>query len=239
MGPRRNDTVIELGFGCRIVRASSSVHGHQFGGGQNYRGAIPSGGDVPVQLLFRLNLRDPMSPIHINGVDWLPLFYSFQYDACAMGYRILGDFEIEILSVETTEMVEDFPYSQYPAAFPEVPVELVQMTYEETKVLAFGEYLAKHLPGIELQETDRAILDSMGRKCARIGGAQVLVQEMPRFRDCPAKCRHYLNSLRPFCTIWNEPIQGVDVWQAGGEPIQIVYQVCSECGAIQTENQCT
>src|SRR5262245_9854047 len=136
MGSKKNNAVIEREFGCRIVRASSSNHGHQFGGGQEYRGAIPSGADAPVQLLFRLNLRDPLSPIHIKGVDWLPLFYPFQYDACAMGYRILGDFEIEILTMETTEVIEDFPYPNFPAAFPQVPVELVAMSYDETKVLA-------------------------------------------------------------------------------------------------------
>jgi hypothetical protein len=233
---------IKAGFGCRIVRTPSSAYGHQFGGGQEYRGTVPPGGQTPIQLIFRLNLRDPLSPIQIDGLNWLPLFYPFQYNACGMGYRVLGELEIEILTIETIEVVEDFPFPNYPAAFPNVPVSLVPMTYEETKVLAFGEYLAKNLLWNELQDDDRAIIDSIGKECTRIGSAQSLVQGESRFRDCPAKCRHYLNSLRPFCTIWNEPIKGMDVWQTDSEPIQIIqiiHQVCSNCGAIQTENQCT
>jgi hypothetical protein len=76
---------IKNGLGCRIVGAQTSEFGHQFGGGQEYRGTVPEGARKAVHLLFRLSLRDPLMPLQLEGVDWLPVFYSFQYDGCGMG----------------------------------------------------------------------------------------------------------------------------------------------------------
>jgi hypothetical protein len=233
---------IAPGFGCRLVQAADSAFHHQFGGGQEYRGTTPKGGPKPVQLLFRLNLEDPGLPVRIEGIKWLPLFYAFQYDASRMGYRIRSDTEIEILKMETLEFTPGFPFADYPAFFPATPVGVVPIQYEEQRALALHGYLQRHLfPREALKAEDRAIIDKIGFEFTRIGRGHDLVQGYPRL-PCPdSSCAssRYEFAMDTFATVWNEPIKGIDVWQSGGEPIQIIYQVCPDCAAIQTLNQCT
>ena len=67
---------------------------------------------------------DPLVPVRIPRVRYLPLYYSFVYNAGAVGYQVVSDTEINILYLETTKVEPNFPYENYPAAFPETPVSL-------------------------------------------------------------------------------------------------------------------
>lgn len=234
----------DTGFGCRIVKTESSAYGHTFGGEPGYRGTIPAGGSKAVHLLFRLNLRDSLMPIRLGDLQWLPLFYPFHYDACGMGYRVVSETEIKILMIETTtQSVSDFPYADYPDSFPLAPVDLAPISYDEVKALALREFRDRHSLFSKIRQEDQDVIRTLAAECTRIGLVQPLIQDWPRLKRCPDPLcmAHKEGWPQPvlFCTVWNEPIEGVDVWHADGEPIQILYQVCIDCGSILTHNQCT
>jgi len=157
-----------------------------------------------------------------------------------MGYRVVGESEIQILMIESTEIISDIPYAGFPEYFAPVPVKLVPIDHEEMKALALKEFSERHGLDTDLRDEDRAHIRSLGAECTRIGRTHSFLQDWPRLRSCPdpncSSRKEGWPSPVTFCTVWNEPIEGVDVWQFDGV-VQIIYQVCMVCGAIQAHNQ--
>ncbi len=54
----------------------------------------------------------------------LPLIYGMQYDACQMKYRVDYGHRIELLQLEPSAPSDDWPYANYPALLPYVPLRL-------------------------------------------------------------------------------------------------------------------
>ena len=237
-----NRAKIQQSFGCRIRQVNESTYGHSFGGAFGYTGSVPKNGLTSVQLILRLNLKDPTSPLSIEGVDWLPLFYPFQYDTPSMAYRVISASAIEILELDGTKYVADFPYSGYPMSFPKTPVQLLPMTYEQERAVMFLSHLRRHLFWLEaLSEEDRQLVKSVGTNVSKIGICHSFLQEEP-LNYCPndqCELSREFSRLETFATVWNEPVQGFDLWQSGGEEIQIIYQICPRCATIVTMNQCS
>jgi len=235
-------TIIKPGFGSRAVGAKAASFGHSFGGGQNYRGTRPRKTKGAVHLLFRFNLRDPAAPIRWNGPKWLPLFYCFQYDGCPIGYKVISNWQIEILELDYSRYTKDFPYQDYPEYFREVPVSLKPIRYEEQRAEVFANHLRQHgvYKGV-LKGRDEAIVESVGLEFTKIGGLHDLLQDLTSTKCPDRQCANHKSAfgMQVFATIWNEPLKGIDIWQSQGEPILIVYQICTRCGAIYALNQCT
>jgi hypothetical protein len=234
---------IERNFGCRVVEANTSDYGHHFGGGEQYSGTTPDGGVCPVHLLFEFNVHDPTFPISVAGLSWLPLFFAFQYDGRPMSYLVHPDYAIEMLEVASSQYTPDFPYRGYPSSFLTKPVELVPITYEEQRALSLHRRLFENaLCPCGLQPDDRHIIERIGTEFTRIGGYHDLLQGVTDV-GCPNQGCELANYKYPvmetFASMWSEPITGIDVWNSGGEPIQIIYQICPECAAIRTFNLCT
>src|SRR5713226_4961082 len=106
---------ISYDFGCKLVRGNPGSYTHTFGGDLRYDGAVPEGCPVPVHLLFRLDLTDPVLPIRIDSeYRFLPLFCAFSYDGSPMSYRVRSDDEIEILGLDFDVYLPDCPYAGFP-----------------------------------------------------------------------------------------------------------------------------
>jgi len=118
---------------ARAVPGNSGDFSHRFGGLPSYSGIVPRGARQPLHLLPTFDTTDPLVPVQLKSARVLPLFYGFPYNAGAVGYRVVSDNEIKILFMESLQIPADFPYPDYPERFPEIPISLLPISYEEHK----------------------------------------------------------------------------------------------------------
>lgn len=229
---------IRYDFGCKLVCGDPGKYGHSFGGDFRYAGTIPESCAMPVHLLFRLDLSDPVVPFRLDTeFRYLPFFFPFSYDASPMSYRVLSDNAIEILSLENSEYIVDCPYPGFPQFFDLVPVRVEPVAYEEQRDLVMAGFLYQHssirsaIPSDELQRLGR-----FHHPYARIGHVHDRLQ-LPRGEPCPnLACENHTVRfcLDTIATIPEKPFRDLDLWQADGPTVQIVYEICSLCGSIRT-----
>ena len=233
---------IRFDFGCKLVQGHASTFGHTFGGDIQYGGNVPRGCSVPVHLLFRLDLFDPVLPFKIvSGFRFLPFFYAFNYDASPMSYRVRSDNEIEILGIDTDIPNPGFPYPRFPKYFDLLPISVEPITYEEQRDITMSWFVHLHpeiYKAFPTEEIKR--FKTLGYPPARIGRVHDLLQ-VPRGEPClnPACQNHgQTDCLETLATIPEKPFKELDLWQADGPTIQIVYEICKLCDSIRTYTTC-
>ncbi len=77
-----------------------------------------------VQQLLDLDLSDPRLGIANPSIRRLPLFYGFQFEDGFMEYEVLGDCSIRILKLDESSFYNTWPYANYPANFPKLPLDI-------------------------------------------------------------------------------------------------------------------
>ena len=98
-----------------------------FGGPSDVVIAGPRHG--PARLHHVLTLRGAVIPaLGDFYVFSIPLFYGLRYDGCILTYRMPERSACEICELEPRRSSNDFPYSDYPALLPYVPMRLVRRT---------------------------------------------------------------------------------------------------------------
>ena len=228
---------------ARVVPNVAGPFKHRFGGTPTHRGIKPRGSSQPLHLLYTFDTKDPLFPVRVRGVRHLPFYYCFPYNAGALGYRVVSDDEIKILYMETKRVEPDFPYENFPNEFPEVPVSLTPISYDDHKTLVY--YLALEDSNLKkhLSEEDKTFLKETGYPFTQLGGIQRMWQDVPQ-APCPDKtceCHKYNFYLEVFAVVWNQPVPGVSLWTEKQDDweIQIIFQICPECRAIYVCNRCT
>ena len=230
---------------ARVVPNGSGSYHHRFGGTPVHRGIKPRGCSAPLHLLYTFDMKDPLVPVRIPRVRYLPLYYSFVYNAGAVGYQVVSNSEINILYMETKTVEPDFPYPNYPDEFPETPVSLIPISYEEHKTLVY--YLAcedENLTRTHVSEEDKAFLKETGYPFTQLGGIQRMWQGVPQV-PCPNKkceCHKYDYYMDVFAVIWNNPVPKVYLWDDDPRSrweVQTIFQMCPQCRSIYACNRCT
>jgi len=114
-------------FPDRILRSSFTGEGrnrHRFGGPVEVSiKPWPRSAPRP-HCVMRVDLDDPTL-----GLCWedtpvatkIPLIYGFRIDGCRLTYRVRRSNELEVMKLEGGRP-KDWPYSDYPAVFPTVPL---------------------------------------------------------------------------------------------------------------------
>jgi len=228
---------------ARAVPNATGVFRHRFGGSPTHRGIVPRNNSQPLHLLYTFDTIDPLFPVRLPNARFLPLYYCFPYNAGGVGYRIVSDEEIEILYMETNRVERDFPYENYPDTFPETPVALVPVSYEEHKTLVYNLACEDYRVESEyLCEADRDFLKQSGYPFTQLGGIQRMWQGVPTV-PCPnKKCVECFMDV--FAVVWNQPVPNVYIWDDDPEfrddvEIQTIFQICSRCHSIYACNRCT
>ena len=232
---------------ARVVPYVGDSFHHRFGGPPVHRGVKPHRNGQPLHLLYNFDCKDPLVSIRVAGVRYLPLYYCFPYNAGAVGYRVISDTEIEILYMETKEVMPNFPYENYPDEFPETRVSLMPISYEEHKTLVY--YLAcedYNLTKDHVSKEDRAFLKQSGYPFTQLGGIQRMWQDVPE-APCPnKKCKYHKYDclMNVFAVVWNRPVPNVYLWDddpdsRNDEEVQTIFQVCPLCHSIYACNRCT
>jgi hypothetical protein len=224
----------------RVIEGQNKKFNHHFGGNR-YSGTLPAGCSVPLNQLYVFDTRDPLVPVKISKVSYPPLFYSFAYNAGAVGYQVLSDSKIKILYMENSEAKVDFPYTNYPESFPETEVVLEELSYEDQKIIAFNHFVEQPESGLKLSRADSKRLEQLHYPFTQLGGVHVMWQDIPTVRCPNLKCSHHKNwhGMDVFAVLWNEPVRGVylgDKEDPDGCDVQIIFQICPKCQSIHVCN---
>ncbi len=135
-------------------------YAHTFGGALETFGLRVANADHPFHLMYRLDLSDHSLPVRLEGCEFLPLVYGFHYAARngTFIYRVLNDFEIEILAPEKLHHDSDFPYPGHPLTFAASPVSFCQMAYDRSSAEdALSLQAIFGLDGLSAAELQRAV----------------------------------------------------------------------------------
>lgn len=224
---------------ARVVPNQISAFQHLFGGSPTHRGIVPHGNIQPLHLLYTFDTDDPLFPIHIPGIRYLPLYYCFPYNAGAMSYRVVSDDEIQILFMETNHVEHDFPYENYPNEFPAVPVSLVPISNEENGILTRSVLTDDWFDIESLPKSDRQFLRQSCYPFTQIGGEQRMWQGVPDAYTYNQRW-HHKELMDVFAVIWNNPVPNVHLWDdEPNDDTQIIFQFCPKCHSIYVCNRCT
>lgn len=193
-------------------------HKHSFGGTLS-RPVIPPGCSVPCHLLYTIDTEDPMFPVRIDGVRYLPLIYCQQYNAAAISYRVEGE-SIIVDWIESLDWDKDFPYENYPSEFPRRDIVLRPVDLEF------------------LRKEEEADVDT-DTNVSRFGEWHWLCQGVPDVKCRNPQCG--TGRMDVFGVVYNEPVPGVRLWDPDEDwsDVETIYQICSACASIQVCNRCT
>lgn len=238
----------DLAHPVRIVPGRTSEFGHYFGGPIQHRQIDRLDDELHLHLLYMLNTDDPLlSMLRRPQAKWLPLYHPFDYNGTNLSYQVVSETEIEILTIGEEKQYADFPYEQYPSAFPSIPVSLEAIPYDVHKTIAFAAACEDAgLNNFPLSKDDKTKLKELDwpASFAQIGGVHRLLQGQRDSPCCNPECsnfgpdgasgpRHLMDLLG---VIWNRPAPGISLW--GNDDVQIIYEICPDCLSISTWNAC-
>jgi hypothetical protein len=237
-------------------RGRKSPFGHSFGDSAPYAGLAAFRRRPPVHMLFRLNTTDPAVGVELPGANWLPLLCAIRYGACDLGYRVVSDQEVRILHQQEAKPWEEFPTADYPATLPPRPLALVEGSYDPANprdvLLHAGVFGYDHLAPGQFAAVVRYVVDegiyeaspyawASPEEYLRQGISLPFEQGRPQ-APCPdPACANHARptSLRTFALFQEAEGESRKLWGPNGENLQVIYQVCPQCQAIRTTNQCT
>jgi hypothetical protein len=241
-----------------IEPGKAGEYGHTFGGPAQHEGIIPKGGKQPLHLTYCLNTADPKVGIKISGVRWLPLYNGFVYESCGLGYRVVSDTEIEILHMESLNILVDFPYEKYPSVFRKVSVNLCEMAFDpknlEHAITFSGIFGFDRVPKRERAKM-YSLLAETYREINLYGDDEPpgTFEELARWFEfpfmqgrpdskCPnRKCPNHAvkGKMHVLAIVGNKPAPRVSLWGKLAEEMLLIFEICPKCKAIYTSGQCT
>lgn len=220
------------------IRSEDTKYDHICGGSGIHHGATPKGLPKALHHIYTFDTTDPKFPFKLSRRRYLPLFYGFAYNAGACAYRVVSDSKIKVIYMETEEVEPDFPYPGYPDEFVATKVEIQKFPYEAKKL-----FYATIVDEYCLNEADEDQLEAeLGSDFTQIGGHHRLTQGPPQIECKNPKCIWFdsLGSLEVFATVWNQPHEGIQLWSKEEcDDIQVIFQICTECGTIHASNRCS
>ncbi len=237
----------------RGERGETSSAGHKWGGATTYTGLQPNPDHPPFHLLFRLNLNDPQIPVELKpSLSWLPLLCGIRYGACDLGYQVISDTEVKVLTV-SEDPWDDFPYKNYPDKLPVEDVTVYQYAYDSANaddVLFYGGIFGfDHLTPLQLSSVEKAVI-AKGLYDPEVDDEDVheFIRDVgfPYLQGSPddvcpdPQCENHqrIASLRTFAIFSEADDRLQALWGQGGEDLQIIYQICPLCQTIRTTNEC-
>lgn len=238
--------------------AGTSKYGHTFGGSIAHDGAARQRClDRQLHLLHRINLDDPLMGAAIPGVQWLPLYYCFDFRVNELGYRLSSDDDIEVFfwpDEPNVSAVEGFPDDDYPMEFPRCSIQLDWSPYDPTD--RKEAYSLGAVFGIDkLSQDDRRwVLEQEAEQFEMANGYRPdTEEELLEALSFPfAQARPNSACPNPACSNHSthgnlsvlalmpaEPVPDVQTFGSWGGGVQLIFELCPECHTVHVSNQCT
>lgn len=242
----------------RIVTAGrgTSEFGHTFGGPPEREGTSRDEcGGILIHLLHRLNLSDPLIPVSFPGVNWLPLYYCFDFRANVLGYRLLSDSRLVTFFPDDDPNVSDhesWPDKNFPLEFPKCDIRLSPFDYDPTDlddVYAWaGVFGIGRLSPSDQQAVRQRVLDEFDE----FDAPPVTDEEFENALSYPflhgkptgcclnPECDRFRQNrgMQTIALVHSEPIPNIHIWGKWGG-VDLIFQMCASCFAIRVSNQCT
>ncbi|MBL8870510.1 MAG: hypothetical protein JNK90_11995 [Planctomycetaceae bacterium] len=186
----------------RQIGASNSGYHHYFGGSLERRAVEIANSDQLFHLLYLLDTNDPLIPISLPNVRYLPLLFDFRFENNLL-YQVVGEGRVEIIGKEE-EIIWEFPIEDYPEYFPEKEVFFEEATFslnEAQHALAYqGVFGIEHLSQSERKKAI-AIVESTRRSDRLSGGEAQTADEILYHGFAPFVQGHpYGRCDNPGCT---------------------------------------
>ena len=207
--------------------ASSGRYRHQFCGEHDVAGAWCPNCNKPLLRFLALDTSDFRLSLSRVSLRMLSLFYCW---TCTVSnglfvYQIRSDTDVQILQYTKGSMQSDFPYEDYPVAFPEAACALVPITADEQSMLRDLNSGSDDIYKIEDTRHDLV----MPRH--QIGGEPLLLQEdSAESPQCPV-----CSSPMPFfAQIGDRCLDARGL--VGYEYVQVMYYLCRGCCVLTAFN---
>jgi len=232
-------------------RGKPTPFGHMFGGSIDYDGLEAGPHLPPVHLLLRLNMADPAVGVSLRGLDWLPLLGAIRYGVCDLGYRVLSETSVRILTLGETQPRPDFPYRNYPDKLWPQPLALEEADYDPRKIVdrltyarifGYGDATPEAHAQLVRQVEDAGLLRHFGYDTAEgllADNVWPFAQRIP-CEDCPdPACANHNRaaSLRTFAIFEEAETRSGPMWGGSVRDLQILFQICPRCDAIRVTSQ--
>lgn len=247
-------------FGEDCIATASSGWGdfeHTFGGPHDRRGTSREEcNGILIHLLHRFDLTDPVVPISIPGIRWLPLYYCFDFRVCDLGYRLISDEELVMYFPEDDPHVtdhEEWPEEGYPTEFPRSSIRVAARAYDPTDLE--DAYRWAGVFGIgKLSKRDQAAAKKRVAKLMKGLGfyppeteedyaeafSDPFAQGKPDSPCLNPECPNHdrKGRLTPLALMSAEPVKGIRTCGPWGSTTQIIFLICPECHTVRVTNQC-
>ena len=218
----------------RLVADSDGPH--IFGGRSLHEGIIPTGSDVPIQLVLTLDLLDTNIPLQFDAsIKTLPLLYPFKYGCGGpeIQYSVRSESQIKIHFMSDPK--PDDVGAQYVevSELPKCAFRLEPFAYEEARILGFMNADAFFQPN----ESDRMILNHLDTaNLISIGGYHPHIWDSMNTTCHNPQCQ-FFNERVNFETIALLPpisVCGDDVfwYEFQGAYMKFCFGLCRYCGAV-------
>lgn len=196
---------------------SEPPHSHLLCGRTALRGAISPNSGRPLLQLLALNTSDERLDPPRSRLTALPLLYSWTCPISegVFSYRVTTD-HVDLIVFDSGDPYEDFPYEDYPVAFPGQPVELVPLTGVEQDAI-----LRLNTTDVPFAERER--FADLDKPRHQVGGVPRLLQPPMDEMKCPS-----CGARMPFlASIANE--NGTLRGFADNDFVQVIYHLCRAC----------
>ncbi len=204
---------------------------HTFGGLAIHAGATPRGSAVPLHRVVTLDATDPLFPVKGCPSSQLPLYYPMKYGTggAELQYAINKKGGIDLIYVSKAKPDES-PYVEVDA-FPEIPGKLVELTYEEARLLFFLDVDNHFQP----QGPDRELFAKLDTdNLIRIGGSPLSCQGEVHFDCRHPKCswRGRSNRIDLFAIVptFSNHVDP-DLWHEY-QGAEFCFGLCQGCGSV-------
>lgn len=233
----------------KLVADRRGEFDHWFGGSPTHRGVKPKKRNHPVHLLYDLDLRDPALGLasRYEGLSRLPVYNALQYNCCDLVYRVLADDAIEIVSMrDEPEWNRNFPYDNYPAEYPRLPVTVEPVEPEVLALLAQAPVVRGERAYYRASLQIRQRLEQLDYPFPQVGGTQFMWQDIPVWECRGRRCKFSKNyeGKEVLAVIWERPVPGLHLWtndpkdQDDVGSCQIILSRCTGCGTLHSCNRC-
>jgi hypothetical protein len=205
----------------------ASGDGHACCGPCTIRGAVCPNCSAPLLQFVNFDLRDPRLGLSTFRARHLPLLFCWRCPLAQepFAYRLLEDGGVDLIACGIGEPEIDFPYPDYPAAFPAAKFGLVPLTDAQQATVA-----DLNAGAISDQKLVDGLLLDVPRH--QIGGEPYLVQPGMGAMVCP-KCKVELPLL---ATIGDDTVDGRGF--TGNDYVQVLYFLCANCSVVTAYQTC-
>ncbi|QEG43425.1 hypothetical protein [Roseimaritima ulvae] len=220
---------------------------HTFGGNADDFGIRYTDAPLPLHLVYRLDLSDPLIPLDLPNLSFLSLLYCFNYDSTCC-YQVISDTEVRLITPGEQECF--FPPWEAPEAFSLEKTSFSAKRYDPTRADDVMDW--KGVYGWdELSEDQRKIaLDLASERTflTREDGPDDdwtyadVIRSMyhPPF----SQSRPYHSCGNPDCNddrlrviaLQHNVVSAELIWP--GKHIQTIWEMCEGCQCIVASNQC-